>query len=175
MPIASGPTKLLPFSHHFDYGYLAYRRPEFREIFEEMHVQLPLRRGDALFFNPALFHAAGDNDTAHHHRSANLLQISASWSKPMEHIDRQKILRHVWPTLQRLHSESVASSSKVEAAVQAIGDGYPFPTNLDRDPPPDTGVSGDSKSPEQTMTNCNDLFDVGSIVRHPNRTLLWKV
>ena len=49
MAVEAGPTKLLPFSHAFRAGYLARRRPEFRDFFEAHHVQLPLARGDALF------------------------------------------------------------------------------------------------------------------------------
>ena len=32
MPLASGPTKLLPHSHKYSHGYLAWRRPEFRQL-----------------------------------------------------------------------------------------------------------------------------------------------
>lgn len=38
--------------------------------------------------------------------------------------------------------EAVSSGKRnVEAIVKAIGDGYSFPTNLDKDPPPPDGVS----------------------------------
>ena len=39
-------------------------------------VQLALGIGDAVFFNPALFHAAGTNRTTDVDRMANLLQVS---------------------------------------------------------------------------------------------------
>jgi len=61
MDLASGPTKLLPFSQAYRAGYAAWRRQDFRALFEERCVQLPLNKGDALFFNPALFHGAGAN------------------------------------------------------------------------------------------------------------------
>ena len=61
MPVESGPTKLLPFSQTYLPGYAAWRREDFREVFEDKYVQLPLKKGDALFFSPALFHAAGAN------------------------------------------------------------------------------------------------------------------
>ena len=63
IPVDGGPTKLLPWSHQFEPGYLAYHDPRFAEIFERSYVQLPLAKGDAVFFNPALFHAGGENRT----------------------------------------------------------------------------------------------------------------
>jgi ectoine hydroxylase-related dioxygenase (phytanoyl-CoA dioxygenase family) len=43
-------------------------------------VQLPLRKGDAVFFNPAVMHAAGTNRSKNIRRLANLLQTSRSSS-----------------------------------------------------------------------------------------------
>ena len=57
MPLESGPTMLLPYSQRFEAGYIAFYRPEFLEYFAAHHVQTPLRKGDAVFFNPGLFHA----------------------------------------------------------------------------------------------------------------------
>ena len=58
MPVESGPTMLLPHSQRFAGGYIAFNQPEFIDYFAEHHVQLPLRKGDAVFFNPALYHGA---------------------------------------------------------------------------------------------------------------------
>ena len=58
-PLETGPTLLLPHSQLYPPGYLAMGRPDFRAHFEAHHVQLPLEKGDMLFFSPALFHAAG--------------------------------------------------------------------------------------------------------------------
>ncbi len=77
MPVPTGPTMYLPHSQKYLPGYLAFRRPEFAEYFEAHHVQLPLRRGDAVFFNPALLHGAGANHTGDVYRMANLLQVSS--------------------------------------------------------------------------------------------------
>src|SRR5690606_12263030 len=79
MPVESGPTMYLPHAQKYAPGYLAWRLPEFREYFEEHHVQLPLDKGDAAFFNPALFHGAGHNRSADIRRMANLLQISSAF------------------------------------------------------------------------------------------------
>lgn len=68
MPLETGPTKLLPFSQTYLPGYFATQLPEFCGYFESNFVQAPLAKGDALFFNPAVFHAAGDNTTKDVHR-----------------------------------------------------------------------------------------------------------
>jgi hypothetical protein len=112
-------------------------------VFKEKMIQVELEAGDAVFFSPALVHAAGDNRTVDFERSANLLQVSACWSKPMESVDRDAILRNTWPyILKHVSSEpdGVAASSS-QALLKAVCDGYSFPTNLDKDPPADTGVS----------------------------------
>ena len=54
MPLESGPTLYLPHSQKYAHGYLLADRTDFREYFEKHHVQLPLSKGDAVFFNPAL-------------------------------------------------------------------------------------------------------------------------
>ena len=143
MSLASGPTKLLPYSQHFDYGYVAYRHPEFVKIFDEAMVQVELEAGDGVFFNPALFHAAGSNTTADFDRMANLLQISACWSKPMETVDRDLIARTTWPSVLASVKRGPLGidSPRITAVLKAICDGYSFPTNLDTDPPPKDGVS----------------------------------
>ena len=64
MPIESGPTLYLPHTQKYGPGYLAWRIPAFREYFEANYIQLPLAKGDMVFFNPALFHAAGNNVSA---------------------------------------------------------------------------------------------------------------
>ena len=73
MPVESGPTLYLPFSQRYAPGYLAWRKTEFIDYFDAHYVQLPLAKGDAAFFNPALFHAAGSNRTRDVRRIANLL------------------------------------------------------------------------------------------------------
>ena len=134
MAVESGPTRLLPFSQRYDLGFLAYRDPAFEDYFTEHFVQLPLRKGDLLFFNPALFHAAGDNRTASVVRTANLLQVSSAFGKPMETIDTAGIILRCFAELQALH-EQESLSDELEAALTMVADGYPFPGNLDSTPP----------------------------------------
>ncbi|WVW83251.1 hypothetical protein I302_105270 [Kwoniella bestiolae CBS 10118] len=145
MPLDSGPTQLLPYSQQFEHGYLAYRHPEFVDFFHNHMVQSELEVGDAIFFNPALFHAAGENRTTNLHRIGNLLQISACWSKPMESVDYPTLLRSTWSHVLQYTSqlEGGVDHPLARALLQAISDGYSFPTNLDKDPPP-----ADSHCPE---------------------------
>lgn len=135
MSVESGPTKLLPFSQLYRPGYAAWSRPDFRAYFDEHQVQLPLKKGDALFFSPALFHAAGANVSADIHRMANLLQVSSAFGRAMETVDRTGMSAQLFPVLSVLNKATDLSPVEVAAAVAACAEGYSFPTNLDRDPP----------------------------------------
>lgn len=132
MPLETGPTQLLPFSQQYALGYLAWRRPEFIDYFQQHAVQLPLNKGDLLFFNPALFHAAGTNRTPDRQRMANLLQISSAFGKPMEALDRDRMMLAVYPALL---DNTALDAQAVHAVIACTADGYSFPTNLDTDPP----------------------------------------
>ncbi|MEM1351653.1 MAG: phytanoyl-CoA dioxygenase family protein [Pseudomonadota bacterium] len=134
-PLESGPTKLLPFSQLYRPGYAAWRREDFRAYFEEHYVQLPMKKGDALFFNPALFHAAGANTSTDIHRMVNLLQISSAFGRAMETIDRTKMCKLTLSHLKRLVSTAKLGGLSLDAAIAATAEGYSFPTNLDNDPP----------------------------------------
>ncbi|MCW2790704.1 MAG: phytanoyl-CoA dioxygenase [Aeromicrobium sp.] len=134
MPVESGPTMYLPHSHKYVPGYLAWRLPEFRAYFAEHFVQLPLAKGDAGFFNPALFHGAGNNVSADVQRMANLLQVSSGFGRAMESVDRVRVSKAVYPVLAA-RSAAGAAESALANAVAAAAEGYPFPTNLDRDQP----------------------------------------
>lgn len=135
MPIAAGPTKLLPFSQLYRPGYAAWRRDDFRAHFEAHCVQLPLEMGDAIFFNPALFHAAGANKSADIHRMVNLLQVSSAFGRAMETVDRIAICKAVFPALCARIAAGQMPDDGLEAVLGAAAEGYSFPTNLDRDPP----------------------------------------
>ena len=135
MPVESGPTKLLPFSQAYLPGYAAWRREDFRQVFEARYVQLPLSKGDALFFSPALFHGAGSNVSSNIHRMANLLQVSSAFGRAMETIDRAKMCVLTYPIAGKYFEDQTLSISEIKAAIAATAEGYSFPTNLDNDPP----------------------------------------
>jgi ectoine hydroxylase-related dioxygenase (phytanoyl-CoA dioxygenase family) len=135
MPVETGPTLYLPFSQTYVSGYLATGRAEFKAYFDKHHVQLPLAKGDAAFFNPALFHAAGTNRSKDVRRIANLLQVSSAYGRAMESVDRLKMSLALYPALRRLTVEKKIAQSAAANAIAACAEGYSFPTNLDRDPP----------------------------------------
>jgi len=136
MPLESGPTLYLPYSHTYEPGYLAYRRPELGDYFAEHRVQLPLTKGDAAFFNPAVFHGAGHNRSADVKRMANLLQMSSAFGRAMESVDRTTMSAAIYPELVAARSAGL-SPQAVHNVVAASAEGYAFPTNLDRDQPVD--------------------------------------
>lgn len=135
MPVESGTTKLLPFSQAYRPGYAAWRREDFRAHFEEHCVQLPLAKGDAIFFSPALFHAAGENRTEDVHRMVNLLQVSSAFGRAMETIDRSAMCARAFPALKAAYAAGRLSEAELDAVIASTAEGYSFPTNLDRDPP----------------------------------------
>jgi ectoine hydroxylase-related dioxygenase (phytanoyl-CoA dioxygenase family) len=130
-PIEAGPTLLLPHSQKYPAGYLATARPEFRDYFAAHAVQLPLRKGDMLFFSPALFHAAGTNRSKDIKRMVNLFQVSSAYGRAMESIDRAAMAKALYPVLL----DNPLAPNQIANAIAASAEGYSFPTNLDRDPP----------------------------------------
>lgn len=132
MPIETGPTLYLPYSQVFVPGYFAWQKQEFMDYFNEKRVQLPLSKGDAAFFNPAVFHAAGHNRTKNVKRMANLLQVSSAYGRAMESVDRTRMSLLLYPVLVSMRSLDKALLNNV---IAASAEGYAFPTNLDRDPP----------------------------------------
>lgn len=135
MPIASGPTQLLPFSQSLLPGYLAVSEDDCKAYFAKNKVQLELYKGDMLFFNPAVMHAAGDNNTDDVDRFANLLQVGSAYGRTLELLDRGRMCIRLYSTLQTLLSKGVLSEHAVQQVVEACAEGYSFPANMDLEPP----------------------------------------
>jgi ectoine hydroxylase-related dioxygenase (phytanoyl-CoA dioxygenase family) len=135
MPVETGPTLYLPYSQQYEPGYLAVTKPDFAAYFDAHLVQLPLAKGDAAFFNPALFHAAGTNRSADVRRMANLIQVSSAFGRAMESMDRGRMSAALYPALVAMVADGRLSMAQAANAIAACAEGYPFPTNLDRDPP----------------------------------------
>jgi len=129
MPVETGPTMLLPFSQQFFEGYLAFSRPEFQAHFAAHYVQLPLQKGDLVFFNPAVMHGAGTNHTTDRFRMVNLMQVSSAFGRAMETVNRTRMVRALYPVLR------ATAGLNLENVIAATAEGYPFPTNLDSNPP----------------------------------------
>ena len=136
MPLDSGPTLFLPYSHQYPMGYMAFRKPEFVAYFDARKIQLPLRSGDAVFFNPALFHCAGAN-TSTRDRIGNLVQISSAFGRTMESIDHLAIVEASYPVLLNRWQPELMPEPEKNNVIAAVAEGYSFPTNLDSDPPLD--------------------------------------
>ena len=163
MSIASGPTKLLPYSQLFAAGYRTFRNPDYVSYFDQHSVQLELSKGDLLFFNPALFHAAGSNHTQEN-RVANLLQISSAFGRPMESVNRVAMIEKVYPELLNRIRANELTPRHLRDTIAAVADGYAFPTNLDTDPPlngnaPATQADHLQEALENQWT-CAELMDV---------------
>ena len=135
MPLESGPTLYLPYSQRYAPGYLAFSRPEFQDHFAKNHVQLPLEKGDAAFFNPALMHGAGNNVTSDIYRMANLLQVSSAFGRPIEAVNRNAMAKALLAPLRALLAAGDITETEADAAIAACAEGYAYPTNLDSDPP----------------------------------------
>ena len=146
MPVESGPTCLLPYSHHFAPGYQTYRHPDFQAFFAEHRSQVEMQKGDMIFFSPAVYHAAGANRT-NSDRIANLLQISSAFGRTMETLDTDAMLLHIYPHLLRQINTGDLTIDQARHCVAASADGYAFPTNMDLDPP----VNGNAPETRQEM------------------------
>jgi ectoine hydroxylase-related dioxygenase (phytanoyl-CoA dioxygenase family) len=94
-----------------------------------------LKKGDAVFFNPALFHAAGHNRTSDVYRMANLLQVSSAYGRAMETVDRTRMSLALFPVLTAARAEGTLNEAACANAIAACAEGYACPTNLDSDPP----------------------------------------
>ncbi|MFK7804853.1 MAG: phytanoyl-CoA dioxygenase family protein [Anaerolineae bacterium] len=134
MPLETGPTLFLPYSQQLKSGYLSYTRPKFRKYFDENHVQLPLGKGDMVFFSPALFHGAGTN-VSDRDRLANLVQISSAFGRPMETVNRTVMIKAVYPVLRSRKQAGTITDREIVDTIASVAEGYSFPTNLDSDPP----------------------------------------
>ena len=136
MPIESGPTQLLPFSQLFPEGYMAYRRAEFRDFFADHAIQLPLAKGDAVFFNPRALSRGGREPVGgyspHGEPVAGLLRLRAGDGK--RSTARGCPRRSTLPC-RRCAARGALDAAGTQAAIAAAAEGYSFPTNLDTDPP----------------------------------------
>ncbi len=151
MPVESGPTKLLPFSQNFLPGYMATERDDCIALFESRYKQLPLAKGDMLFFNPALMHAAGDNHTTEQHRFANLVQVGTVFGRTLELLDKARMSVSLYPVLQELSKHADWNARHTQQVIEACAEGYSFPANMELEPP----VNGLAPvTQQQLMSQC---------------------
>lgn len=155
MPLESGPTLFLPFSQHPVNGYVDYNAQAYQDYFDRNHSQYPLEKGDAMFFNPALMHAAGNNSSSDIYRLANLLQVSSAFGRAIETVDHMSLLQAVYPALLHQSKNRLLSETELQDVIGVAAEGYPFPTNLDRDLP------ADAMAPHSQATIVRDSLKQG--------------
>jgi ectoine hydroxylase-related dioxygenase (phytanoyl-CoA dioxygenase family) len=61
----------------------------------------------------------------------NLFQVSSAYGRAMETVDRTRMVKALYPALLA----GGLNPGQIAGAIAACAEGYPFPTNLDRDPP----------------------------------------
>ena len=119
-------------------GYLAWRRPEFRDYFLEHYVQLPLAQGRRGVLQPGALPRR---------RHQPLRPTSSRLRQPAPGLvgvrardggrrPRSRSARAIYPALLARKAAG-ADGALIDNAVAASAEGYPFPTNLDRDQPVD--------------------------------------
>jgi ectoine hydroxylase-related dioxygenase (phytanoyl-CoA dioxygenase family) len=89
----------MPHPQKYEAGYLVAGVPAFQDYFDQHHVQLPLKKGDGIFFNPALLPAAGHNRSTDIRRMANQLHVSSAFGRCMETVDRVRMAQALCPSL----------------------------------------------------------------------------
>ncbi len=104
-------------------------QPEFVDYLTSTMFSCRCKRATGCF-NPALFHAAGNNTTTDHVRTANLLQISSAFGVPMEDVNHELVLKNLSPASGR-----TISRGRFQALIAVLPGLLIPPTNLDTDPP----------------------------------------
>lgn len=66
---------------------------------------------------------------------ANLLQISSAYGRAMETLNRARMCEVLYPVLLDQLATLTLSVDEADTVIVSCTEGYPFPTNLDSDPP----------------------------------------
>lgn len=139
MSIECGPTRFAPYTQQFQKGYMTLENQEYTDYVDSRMVQLPLMKGDAVFFNPACLHQPGQN-TSGRPRVANLLQISACWGTPMETTNKLVTAKSLWPTIRKWFERAGDNETgipgtvhplQIDALIQAACDDFGYPAKFD--------------------------------------------
>ena len=135
MPVETGPTMYLPHSQKYEAGLR--RLPPagvHRATSTSTTSSCRCAKGDAAFFNPALFHGAGTNRSARRapdgQPAAGLLRLRPGDGERRPGRDEPGAL----PGAARRRAAG-ADERDLRNVVAASAEGYAFPTNLDRDQP----------------------------------------
>ena len=136
MPAETGPTMYLPHSQKYLPGYLAWRRPEFREYFEAHHVQLPLAQGRCGVLQPGRIPRRGRQP--YRRRQADGQPAAGVVGVRPGHGGRrpERDVGRGVPALLAMADDGAAPAT-IGNVIAACAEGYSFPTNLDLDQPID--------------------------------------
>jgi ectoine hydroxylase-related dioxygenase (phytanoyl-CoA dioxygenase family) len=135
MPLETGPTLLLPFSQHYELGYLAWRDPAFIDYFASSCDSGAVEQGRSAVLQPGAVSCGGHQSHVDQFRMANLLQISSAFGKPMETVNRERMMLALYPLMLTRLQQGELDEEGMQAVIAMSADGYSFPTNLDTDPP----------------------------------------
>jgi hypothetical protein len=80
----------------------------------------------------------------------------------MEAIDTLTVISRCWDHVRELDAQG-ADVERVQAILAAVGEGYPFPTNLDRRPPAPGGMAPESEVDVLQRALLED-WDTGAVV-----------
>ena len=103
---------------------------------------------------------------------ANLLQVSSAYGRAMESVNRTTMSTVLYPVLKAMRDARELDDAQCDAAIASCAEGYPFPTNLDTDPP-SGGLAPESQ--QQLMRRAiregwsADAFEIAVRRQHDNR------
>jgi len=96
--------------------------------------------------------------------------VSSAFGRAMESIDRERVVLAIYPELLA-RVEQGGDDPRAEVALRSAAEGYPFPTNLDRDPPVG-GLAPPSQAEvvRQALADRRTLDDLrGELTAHATR------
>ena len=80
-------------------------------------------------------HGAGANQTEDIRRLVNLFQVSSIMGRPIERVNYHRVLEAVYPLLLVRVEDVGLDDGALKRLVAACTESYPFPTDLDLNPP----------------------------------------
>jgi hypothetical protein len=168
MPVESGPTKLLPFSSSS--ARATWPSPRgFPRAFRGAPSSCRSQKGDAVFFNPALFHAGARTGR----RTSSGWRTSCRSPRPWGARWRRSTARACAGGSTRPFARCARPGGSTTARPRPpslpAAEGYAFPTNLDTDPPAG-GLAPETQAAlcgGRSPPTCPPRISSGSSTRRP--------
>ena len=99
MPVETGPTLYLPYSHQYEPGYLAFHLPGVHRVLRAALHPAAAGEGRRRVLQPRPVPRRRHERLDHVRRMANLLQVSSPFGRAMETVDRVAMCRALFPVL----------------------------------------------------------------------------